>query len=77
MGEMTEAQLWSVVQRNAAEHAKVDGAVVTRIETKVEQSAADAVRVIVLNVLPHYVSEDTVLRILDDPAVRELGPLAE
>jgi len=38
--------------------AKVDGAVVTRIETKVERTATDAVKVLVLNVLPKYVAED-------------------
>jgi hypothetical protein len=61
-----------VLQRQLAEYAKVDGAVVTRIETKVERTATDAVKVLVLNVLPKYVAEDVVLRILDDPEVRAL-----
>jgi hypothetical protein len=70
--EQAEAQIWSVLQRQLAEYAKVDGAVVTRIETKVERTATDAVKVLVLNVLPKYVAEDVVLRILDDPEVRAL-----
>jgi hypothetical protein len=70
--EQAEAGVWSVLQRTLAEYAKVDGAVVTRIETKVERTATDAVKVLVLNVLPKYVAEDVVLRILDDPEVRAL-----
>jgi hypothetical protein len=73
MAEQAEAQMWSVLQRALAEYAKVDGAVVTRIETRIERTAAEAVKILVLQVLPeHGVREDTILALLDDPRVREL-----
>ena len=73
--DQAEAQLWSVLQRALAEYAKVDGAVVTRIETRIERTAAEAVKILVLQVLPeHGIPEDTILTILDDARVQALEP---
>jgi len=78
MSEMAQAQLWSVLQRNLSEHAKVDGAMVTRIETRIEKTATDAIKILVLQVLPdHGIDESTILALLDDPRVRDLEVSSE
>lgn len=76
MAEMAEAQMYSVIQRTLAEHAKVDGAVIQRVETKHETvSAAEAIRVLVLNVLPRFVEHEKVLQILESDEAKELEKL--
>ncbi len=70
--EQAEAALWSVLQRTLSEWAKVDGAMVLKTETKVQHTATEAVKVLVLQVLPKYVAEDVIVKVLDDPDVRKL-----